>query len=450
MLERHSEALEWYRSVPGGEARWTARLREANVLHELDRAPEAYNALRGLQGDATVDEGTRRDAYLLEAELRGKDEQVAEELDVYARGLAAYPDDPAILYSRALTWERRDDIPRAEADFRRILVAEPDNVTALNALGYTLADRTTRFAEALELIDRARAAEPDSAAIIDSYGWVLYRLGRKEEALVELRRAFSMQKDPEIASHLGEVLWVMGHKDEARRYFDEAKQARSGKSLAQARAGDDRRMKMLRSLHRDDRHRVVGVRVGRRRAKPCRRSPARPMRTRTRANPPLCGACRRGRCPGAWRCRTARTAAAAASSGSRMGERSTLRSARRSRGRAGASRAARARRCWKAWRAVRAAGRMPGSSCSRPRAGAFRWTRLSDWLRRRRIAGSGRTHYGADGRVDRIDEPDGSSTYADWREVERRWNCPAAIEATQGEARVRLVVDDWSLGAQAQ
>jgi tetratricopeptide (TPR) repeat protein len=223
MLERHDDALGWYRSVPGGEARWTARLREANVLHELKQVPEAYAALRALQSDATVDEGTRRDAYLLEAELRQKDGQFAEELDAFARGLAAYPDEPALLYSRALTWERRDDIPRAEADFRRILVAEPDNVNALNALGYTLADRTTRYAEALELIDRARVAEPDSAAIIDSYGWVLYRLGRHDEALVELRRAFALQKDPEIASHLGEVLWVIGRKDEARRYFDEAR-----------------------------------------------------------------------------------------------------------------------------------------------------------------------------------------------------------------------------------
>ncbi|MCC8362351.1 tetratricopeptide repeat protein [Lysobacter sp. A6] len=223
MLERHDEALEWYRSVPGGEARWTARLREANVLHALEQTDEAYKALRALQSDATVDEGTRRDAYLLEAELRQKDGQLVEELDAFARGLAAYPDEPALLYSRALTWERRDDIPRAEADFRRILVAEPDNVNALNALGYTLADRTTRYAEALELIDRARAAEPDSAAIIDSYGWVLYRLGRLEEALVELRRAYALQKDPEIASHLGEVLWMLGRKDEARRYFDEAK-----------------------------------------------------------------------------------------------------------------------------------------------------------------------------------------------------------------------------------
>ena len=203
--------------------RWTARLRTANVLHELHRNAEAYDALRKLQSDATAEDDTRRDAYLLEAELRQKDGENAAELDVYARGLAAFPDDPALLYARALMWERRDDIPRAEADFRRILVSDPEDVNALNALGYTLADRTTRYAEALELIDRARAAEPDSAAIIDSYGWVLYRLGRNDEALVELRRAFSLQKDPEIASHLGEVLWVTGRKEEARRYFEEAR-----------------------------------------------------------------------------------------------------------------------------------------------------------------------------------------------------------------------------------
>ena len=223
MLKRYQEALDWYASVPGGDARWTARLRTANVLHELHRNAEAYDALRKLQSDATAEDDTRRDAYLLEAELRQKDGENAAELDVYARGLAAFPDDPALLYARALMWERRDDIPRAEADFRRILVSDPEDVNALNALGYTLADRTTRYAEALELIDRARAAEPDSAAIIDSYGWVLYRLGRNDEALVELRRAFSLQKDPEIASHLGEVLWVTGRKEEARRYFEEAR-----------------------------------------------------------------------------------------------------------------------------------------------------------------------------------------------------------------------------------
>jgi predicted Zn-dependent protease len=222
-LDRDDEALEWYRGVPGGPQRWQARLRAANVLHELKRGDEAYAELRQLQADATADDDVRRDAYLLEADLHQQDKADAAELDSFARGLGAFPDDGALLYARALSWERRDDIARAEADLRKVLVAEPDNVAALNALGYTLADRTTRFAEALELIDRARVAEPDNAAIIDSYGWVLYRLGRSEEALVELRRAFAMQKDPEIAAHLGEVLWLTGHKDEARKYFDEGR-----------------------------------------------------------------------------------------------------------------------------------------------------------------------------------------------------------------------------------
>ncbi len=106
---------------------------------------------------------------------------------------------------------------------RKILAIDADDVNALNALGYTLADRTDRYQEALELISRAIAAQPNSAAIIDSYGWVLYRLGRKEEALVELRRAFTKQKDAEIAAHLAEVLWALGQKDEARRFFEESR-----------------------------------------------------------------------------------------------------------------------------------------------------------------------------------------------------------------------------------
>ena len=155
--------------------------------------------------------------------MRLKDGDAAGELDAYGRGLAAFADDKALLYSRALLWERRDDIAKAEADFRRILVIDADDVDALNALGYTLADRTDRYQEALQLIDRARVAQPGSAAIIDSYGWVLFRLGRAREALDHLRQAYALQADPDIASHLAQVLWTLGRKDEARRYFDEAR-----------------------------------------------------------------------------------------------------------------------------------------------------------------------------------------------------------------------------------
>lgn len=221
-LEQYEEALDWYDTVPGGPERFQARLRGARVLHQLQRRDEAWQRLGALRADGAAGEDIRRSAYLLEAELRQADDDPGE-LDVYNHGLGAMPDDPALLYSRALMWERRDDIPRAEADLRRILVQDPENIAALNALGYTLADRTRRYTEALELIDRARLAEPDNAAIIDSYGWVLYRLGRHAEALVELRRAYALMKDAEVASHIAEVLWVMGRRDEARKYFDEAR-----------------------------------------------------------------------------------------------------------------------------------------------------------------------------------------------------------------------------------
>ena len=222
-LERPGEALDWYRSVPGGEQRATARLRAPKVLHDLGRKDDAWAALGELQQDAAADEGLRRDAYLMESELRRADGDAAAELDVLARGLAAFPDDAALLYARGLMWERRDDIPRAEADLRRILVSDPDSTAALNALGYTLADRTDRYEEALELIERARMAEPGNAAIIDSYGWVLHRLGRNEEALVELRRAFVLEKDAEIATHVGTVLRALGRHDEASAWFEEAR-----------------------------------------------------------------------------------------------------------------------------------------------------------------------------------------------------------------------------------
>ncbi|MEN5426040.1 tetratricopeptide repeat protein [Stenotrophomonas pennii] len=221
-LKRYQEAVDWYHSVPGGDELSEARLRAANAQGLLGNQAKALEEVRAVQSDAVLAEEARRDAYLLEAELRLRAGDEAGELDALARGLAAYPDENALLYARALAWERRDDIPRAEADLRKVLVTEPENVAALNALGYTLADRTQRYQEALQLIDRARVAEPDNPAIIDSHGWVLYRLGRNEEALVQLRRAYALAKDAEIAVHLGEVLWVMGRQDEARRYFDEA------------------------------------------------------------------------------------------------------------------------------------------------------------------------------------------------------------------------------------
>ena len=221
-LKRPAEAVDWYRGVADGPEREEARIRIAVALYELGRSEQAYAEAHALQNDADSGGDARRNAYLLEGELRQRGGDAAGEIEALDRGLAAWPDDSALLYARALAWERQDRIDRAEADLRKLLVSEPDNVAALNALGYTLADRTQRYQEALELIDRARTAEPDSAAIVDSYGWVLYRLGRSQEALVELRRAWGLARDPEIGAHLGEVLWTLGRREEAQRYFDES------------------------------------------------------------------------------------------------------------------------------------------------------------------------------------------------------------------------------------
>ena len=127
-----------------------------------------------------------------------------------------------LLYTRAMLAEQMGKIDILERDLRRIIEKEPDNSQALNALGYTLADRTDRFEEALSFIERALVISPNDFYILDSMGWVMYRLGRFEESIKYLNKAREIRDDPEVAAHLGEVLWVMGNKDEARQLLQNA------------------------------------------------------------------------------------------------------------------------------------------------------------------------------------------------------------------------------------
>ena len=223
-LQRHEQALAWYRAVPAGPERDQAQLRIIGVHYQMGEPARALAAARALQEDVTLGLAMRAQPYLAEAELHRMDNARGEELQALNRGLAALPDDPDLLYARGLYHERVDDIARAEADLRALLLREPDSVAALNALGYTLADRTDRLEEALTLIDRARLAEPDNAAIIDSYGWVLYRLGQLEPALEQLQRAWSLQRDPEIGAHLAQVLLDLGREAQAREIYRQARE----------------------------------------------------------------------------------------------------------------------------------------------------------------------------------------------------------------------------------
>jgi len=155
----------------------------------------------------------------MEAEILGRHQRDEDAVAVYDRGLQVLPDDPRLLYARALLNDDLNHVDAAVRDLRRLLEQQPGNADALNALGYTLADRTKDQAEALALIEKALAIKPDEPAIIDSMGWVQYRLGHLKQAVGHLRAAYAKQPDPEIAAHLGEVLWVSGDKDEARKIW---------------------------------------------------------------------------------------------------------------------------------------------------------------------------------------------------------------------------------------
>ena len=142
---------------------------------------------------------------------------------MYSRALMQKPDDTTLLYARGLMAEKADQLKLAEADLRKVIELDPKSADALNALGYTLADRTDRYEEALGYILRASELVPDDPAILDSLGWVNYRMGRMDEAMKWLSKAFEKLEDAEIAAHYGEVLWVNGQKDKAREIWAKGK-----------------------------------------------------------------------------------------------------------------------------------------------------------------------------------------------------------------------------------
>lgn len=148
--------------------------------------------------------------YTLEADILSAAGQLDASLEVLNAGIEDYPDSSSLRYARSMVGEQQGNLSLMESDLRAILARDPNNATALNALGYTLADRTDRHEEALRLISRALELDPGEPAIMDSMGWVLYRMGRYEESIGFLSRAYASFPDPEVAAHLGEVLWVSG------------------------------------------------------------------------------------------------------------------------------------------------------------------------------------------------------------------------------------------------
>lgn len=233
----HSQALAWYRDIAAGDSFAEAQLRIAVVLEASGDHPGALAQLRRTAANTSIAGESRRDAWLYLAQLLGEQQDAAAEIATLSEALNVFADDLALLYARALAAERADRLADAESDLRRILALDPDNVSALNALGYTLADRTERFDEALALIERAYDQEPDNPAFVDSLGWVLFRMGRIEEALPHLRKAASAAPDPEVLAHLAQALWASGARDEARAVLAQGRALDPGhRALARAAA----------------------------------------------------------------------------------------------------------------------------------------------------------------------------------------------------------------------
>ena len=213
------QAISYYRQVKEGEEYLAASGRIGQIMiqaGDLERSGAWFDQQR------EEHPGQRAPFYGLEADILTQAGYEAEAMAVLDRALAESPENMPLRYARAMLSEKRGDLPAMERDLRTILARDPDNATALNALGYTLADRTTRFDEALELISRALELRPDEPAILDSMGWIMYRTGRYDESLAYLRRAYTEFPDPEVAAHLGEVLWVSGDTGAAREVWREA------------------------------------------------------------------------------------------------------------------------------------------------------------------------------------------------------------------------------------
>jgi tetratricopeptide (TPR) repeat protein len=210
---RYELALQRFREVPDGERGWLAKLRVAVMLGKLGRVDEARKYLADLPA-VSIEE--RVQVQQVDAQVLRDAGDNATAYTVLAAALEKFPDDPDLLYDLAMVAEKLDRLDVVEQKLSRLIELKPTNAHALNALGYTLVDRTTRVTEGLALVERALVLAPDDPFILDSVGWANFRLGKLDEAEKHLRRAMEQRPDPEIAAHLGEVLWAKGEHARAQ------------------------------------------------------------------------------------------------------------------------------------------------------------------------------------------------------------------------------------------
>ncbi len=218
--KNYPAAIKWLDKVSSGSPQYVgARITRAQVQAQNGDVEGGRRTLAALQSADPRDQAAigRADAGIMFDAKRYADAR-ARLNEVIAQS----PNDPDLLYDRAMASEKLADYPAMETDLRKLMSLQPNNPNAFNALGYSLADRNERLPEAQKLVERATALSPRDAFIMDSLGWVKYRQGDKDQAVTLLRRAYQIQPNAEIGAHLGEVLWVTGHQDEAKQAWHDA------------------------------------------------------------------------------------------------------------------------------------------------------------------------------------------------------------------------------------
>lgn len=222
LRKQYDKALAWYDKVEDGGHVLQARLKGALVMAKLGRTDEAVARLKKLESE-------RKDGRVrivqTEAQLLRDAGRYQEADDLLSAALAKTPDEGDLIYDRAMIEEKLDRLQDMEADLRHLIKLQPSSAQAYNALGYTLVDRTTRVDEGIALLDKALALSPDDPFILDSMGWGQFKAGHLDQAVDYLRRAYKGRADPEIAAHLGEVLWQKGEHTEAGKLWRDALKA---------------------------------------------------------------------------------------------------------------------------------------------------------------------------------------------------------------------------------
>lgn len=217
-LDKHhsDKALKWFDRAQINGYGFDAEIAAVSLLLNQKQLEEAEVRIKKMDG-RYPDQSLR--ILMIKAELYNQWGRYGDAFEVLSKALVDVPDNRDVLYARALIAERLDRFNILESDLGKILKINPDDVGALNALGYTLTDKTNRYDEAEKYLLKALELQPYEAVIIDSYGWLQFKRGNYDLALKYLKKAYEKQHENEIAAHIAEVLWVMGRQKEAKEFF---------------------------------------------------------------------------------------------------------------------------------------------------------------------------------------------------------------------------------------